>query len=63
MPKETIEEFLARGGKVTKSEDNDLTLKELLEKEGVLTEEGAKRIADIISHSITSEIDSKLPKK
>lgn len=62
MPKETVEEFLARGGKVTKSKEGKLSLEELLEKEGLMNEQGAKKLADLLSNTISTEIDSKFKK-
>lgn len=57
MSDETVEEFLARGGKVSKSSETDISLDELLKKEGVLDEKGAKAIAALISSSISEGLD------
>lgn len=57
MSDETVEQFLARGGKVSKSNDNDMSIDELLKKEGVLDEKGAKAIAALISSSISKGLD------
>lgn len=64
MKKETPEEFLARGGKITKSEDTAISLEELLNKEALMSEDGAKAIADLISESISEGLRVSLkPKK
>lgn len=62
MAKETIEEFLARGGKVERSTDKDKTLNELLSNEGFINEQGAKAVADLISSSITESLQSQVDK-
>ena len=61
--KETVEEFIARGGKVTKSEDSTVSLEELLNKEVKMTEDGAKEIAEIISKSISDGLETKFKTK
>ncbi len=56
MKNETIEEFLARGGKVSKSDKSDASLDELLKEEGLIDDKGAKAIASLISTTISESI-------
>lgn len=63
MKIETTEEFLARGGKVTKSSDNDISLEELLKKEGLMNDKGAKSVADLLSNSISESLSTELKAK
>ncbi|MDB9787154.1 hypothetical protein OAB57_03535 [Bacteriovoracaceae bacterium] len=58
MKTETTEEFLARGGKISKSSDNDISLGELLEKEGLVND--SKTVVDSLSDSITDSLNAGL---
>ncbi|MBT4792139.1 MAG: hypothetical protein HON90_11255 [Halobacteriovoraceae bacterium] len=63
MAIETAKDFLARGGKVSKLRDNDISLEELLKKEGLINDKGAKAIADLLSSKISESLDSELKTK
>lgn len=58
MSIESIEEFLARGGSVEKS-DSEYTLAELLEKEGILNQADASAAAESLSQTIIKNINDK----
>ena len=56
MKTESIEEFLARGGKVQKSQ-KEVSLEELLYNEGLMDHEEAKNIQKSLSENINSSLD------
>lgn len=56
MTTETIEEFLARGGVVEKS-NSQLTLSELLQKEGILNEADAKKVTEDLNGTLMKSMD------
>lgn len=58
MATETLEEFLARGGEIAKSDDTTVSLEKLLKREGVLNEDGAKAIADLLTSTISNNIET-----
>lgn len=61
MKTETTEEFLARGGKILKSSDKNISLEELLIKEGLDKDlkNASTELKDSISKSLASELKSK----
>ena len=59
MKIETTEEFLARGGKIAKSSDSDISLEELLKKEGLMNEEAASDVASSLSSSIIKSLNKR----
>ena len=63
MATETIEEFLARGGKISKSTDNDLSLEELLTKEGLMNDNNAKTVESLLTSSISDSLNKELKPK
>ena len=63
MTIETTEQFLARGGKVTKSVKKDASLEELLKKEALMDESGAKAIASLLSNTISEKLNTELKSK
>ena len=52
MTTETIQEFLASGGKISKSSDKDISLEELLTNEVLMDDKSAKDMANLVSSSI-----------
>jgi hypothetical protein len=56
MKTESIEEFMARGGKVQKSE-NDVSLEELLYNEGLMDHNDAQKVQKTLSENINSSLD------
>lgn len=56
MATETIEEFMARGGKVEKS-NSQVTLSELLQKEGILNEADAKKVTEDLNGTLMKSMD------
>ena len=58
MAKETIEEFLARGGEIQK-EQNETTLDKLLYNEGLLNHEDAQKIKSKLHNLIDNALKSK----
>ena len=60
MATETIEEFLARGGEISKSSKSDVTLDELLKKEVLINDHDAKRIANLLSSTLEESLDNEL---
>lgn len=55
MAAETIAEFLARGGSIEKSSDK-ISLAELLQKEGILDQDNAEKLAKDLSESLESQL-------
>jgi hypothetical protein len=62
MKTETMEEFLARGGKVQKS-TKDSTLEELLYNEGLMDHEEAKAVGETLSNTLSTSLDENFNKK
>jgi hypothetical protein len=56
MTTETVEEFLARGGSVEKS-DSTVSLAELLQKEGVLNQEDADKVTEDLNDTLMNSLD------
>ncbi len=61
MKTETVEEFLARGGKVQKSK-TDSTLEDLLYNEGLMDHDQAAKVGEKLSESLKESLDSKFSK-
>tara|TARA_Y100000385_G_C12970031_1_gene583606 strand:- start:440 stop:637 length:198 start_codon:yes stop_codon:yes gene_type:complete len=57
MATETIEEFLARGGKVQKSKDA-ISLDSLLHNEGILDQSEAKKVKTNLSEALDKGLSS-----
>lgn len=56
MTTETVEEFLARGGSVEKS-DSTVSLGELLQKEGILNQADADQVTEDLNETLMSSLD------
>ncbi len=63
MTIETTEEFLARGGKISKSSNNDISLENLLKKEGLMNDSDANNVASLVSSSISESLSKELTSK
>lgn len=61
MAIETIEEFLARGGKVQKSKDA-ISLDKLLYNEGLLDHKDAEKVKGNLSDALKTSLDQQFPK-
>jgi hypothetical protein len=61
MKTETMEEFLARGGKVQKS-TKEATLEELLYNEGLMDHEQASEVSKTLSKTLESSLDENFSK-
>lgn len=62
MATETIEEFLARGGKVQKSKDA-ISLDKLLYNEGLLDHKDAEKVKKDLNGALSASLDKEFPKK
>jgi hypothetical protein len=62
MKTETMEEFLARGGKVQKSK-KDSTLEELLYNEGLMDHQEAQSVSEILTTTLSNSLDENFKKK
>jgi hypothetical protein len=62
MKTETIEEFLARGGNITKSTD-ETSLDELLYNEGILNHKDAEEVKKGLTEALSSSLDKEFSKK
>lgn len=56
MKTESVEEFLARGGKVQKS-NKEMNLEELLYNEGLMDHDDAKKVQNSLSDNINQSLD------
>ena len=62
MKTETIEEFLARGGNITKSTEQ-ASLDELLYNEGILNHKDAEQVKKGLSEALNTSLDKEFSKK
>ncbi len=62
MATETIEDFLARGGVVEKS-NSQVTFSELLQKEGILSDLDAKKVAEDLNDTLLKSMDESIEVK
>lgn len=62
MATETIEEFLARGGKVQKSKD-PISLDKLLYNEGLLDHKDAEKVKNDLNSALNTSLDKQFPKE
>jgi hypothetical protein len=61
MKTETIAEFLARGGSVEKSSEK-VSLAQLLQKEGVLNQVDADKMAKDLNETLQNSVDQDIKK-
>ena len=57
MKSESVEQFLARGGKIEKSQ-KETTLDELLYNEGLLNHEDAQNVKDQLNSALSNKLDT-----
>jgi len=62
MKTETVEEFLARGGSVEKSK-TEVSLAELLQKEGILNQTDADKVSEDLNETLISNINKSIKTK
>lgn len=62
MKTETVEEFLARGGKVIKS-TKETTLNELLYNEGLLDHSKAEEVKETLDSALKASLDKEFKEK
>jgi hypothetical protein len=56
MATETIEDFLARGGSIEKS-DSAVSLADLLQKEGILSQADADKVTEDLNDTLMNSMD------
>ena len=62
MATETMAEFLARGGSVTKSTSKE-SLSELLQKEGILNKIDAEKLTQSLNKTLDNSLNTEIDKK